>query len=224
MKDRRKFYKSTPPRTRLRSLILLANPPLFFTQSNRRGTEPPAPNEPPPQTTAPAPLPPRRIAAHLGDASTPTVVMVVSTINTGPRRGGPSPPSAAAPSLPSTVAPPPLTAAPPPPTAAAGNPSCGMDEPTTFCPSGGGLMALLTAMDARHVGGPRVQARTAVEATAAAHVPRVEAPSDNLVPPLQPTSQDDGPGDGFHTPKKSPINPTCVSNVCYALFLFCFVM
>jgi hypothetical protein len=103
-----------PPRIRLCSLILLANPPLFFTQSNRRGTEPSAPNEPLPQTTAPAA--PRRIAAHLGDASTPTAVMVVSTINTGPHRGGLSPPSAAASSLPSTVAPPPLTAAPPPPT------------------------------------------------------------------------------------------------------------
>jgi hypothetical protein len=84
-----------------------------------------------------------------------------------------------------------------------------MNEPTSLCPSGGGLMALLGSFDA------------------AAQVPRVEVPPDELVPPLQPTSQDDAsvqgaahfdPGVGFHTPKKSPINPT--SNVCYALFPF----
>jgi hypothetical protein len=43
----------------------------------------------------------------------------------------------------------------------------GMDEPPpTFCPSGGGLMALLTAMDARRAGGPSA-------------VPPVEAPPDD---------------------------------------------
>jgi hypothetical protein len=48
-----------------------------------------------------------------------------------------------------------------------------MDESTSLCPSCGGLMTLLGSFDA------------------VAQVPRVEAPPGELVPPLQPTSQDD---------------------------------
>jgi hypothetical protein len=94
-----------------------------------------------------------------------------------------------------------------------------MDEPPPFYPSGSGLMALLTAMDERHAGGPSVV--PLVEA--AAQVPPVEAPPNDQVPPLQASPQDDArvqgaahfdPDDGFRTPKKSPINSTSVSNVC----------
>jgi hypothetical protein len=131
----------------------------------------------------------------------------LSTITPQPQTAAP-PPTVAL-QLPTAAPPPPTTVALLPITTAGNNPSWGMDEPTTLCPSGGSLMALLGSFDA------------------ATQVPRVEAPLDELVPPLQPTSQDDArvqgaghfdPGDGFHTPKKSPINPT--SNVCYALFLF----
>jgi hypothetical protein len=81
----------------------------------------------------------------------------------------------------------------------------------SLCPSGGGLMALLRSFDA------------------AAQVPRVEAPPDELVPPLQPTSQDDArvqgagrfdPGDGFHTPKKLQ-SILQAMYVMHIFFLFC---
>jgi hypothetical protein len=87
-------------------------------------------------------------------------------------------------------------------------------EPPPFSPSGGGLMALLTAMDVRRGSGPSA-------------VPPGEAPPEDEVtiefPPGEAPLKDEVVAEfplGFHTPKKSKINPTSVSNVMHFISLF----
>jgi hypothetical protein len=93
-------------------------------------------------------------------------------INTGPCHGGLSSPSAVV-AISCRIAGANSNVAAANSRAASNNPSCGMDESTSLCPSCGGLMTLLGSFDV------------------VAQVPRVEAPPGELVPPLQPTSQDD---------------------------------
>jgi hypothetical protein len=105
-------------------------------------------------------------------------------------------------------------------------------ESPLFFPSGSGLMALLTAMDAWRSGEAPPDDQAAI--------PLGEAPPDDEVevqvaPGEAPhideavvqVAPGEAPPDGFQTPKKSSINSTSVSNVCpscYAPFSFGFLM
>jgi hypothetical protein len=110
-----------------------------------------------------------------------------------------------------------------------------------FCPSGGSLIALLMTMDSRRVV-PPVEAEARAQGSviplklvsrhlhlslgvvSAERAPPGEAPPEDKVvaefPPGQapPDSLEEAtycvdPPDGFHTPRKSQINPTSVSNM-----------